>query len=740
MQNTIKLWSVHMHKTRSIIFLICIIVLIDSIFFFPLFYPRNRTFTTPEFGGGDSITVQIPYRFFQCNKLKESKLPFWSRAMSSGYPLLAEGEIGAFNPLNLFACIFSDPQLVFNIQIILHTIVFQIGLLLLANKFKLKKISAIYVSVLVPFTPLFVMNYLQATLLFPFVYIPYLLYLYLEFIEKQKMGTYILFTFFVVLQFSTSHYQSFFVSSFALFIFVFVYVWTHNRKQINKLLLFFIVAYLFALGIAGFQTIPGWEFFLQSNRNSDILGSFGVKFSQTFTIQNFLTLFSPFMVGDPKIGNYPFATAAHPWEGTLYIYIIPLLCFIAQVVRKHGKTNPKYGVATFITLVFMIFMVMGNNSPIYFIQSIPPFSSFRFPTRFTFMIIFILCFYSTYGFDYLVSLIKTKRARLLLSFFIIGLIFLEAIWFTYRFHTLQDVSSVIKKTKHVNSVDNGKIYIPHIDSMLFNKYYAEQGYDKGNSNRYLEFILSSNKSNWNIIKGVTNYNTEIGPQLARYPYFINEIIERNSYNFETKTASFSGLARAIITRGAVTDIISSFSYPSSADFIRLEHTVKLPSSIPLYYYRVISPHKRVHVLDRFVLVSTYMDVLTNLLQNRNEVILEDKSITLTSSSAKLTSSAVITRETDEKINISVVSNKEAFLVIADSYYPGWHAYINGVETPILRANFIHRAIKIPKGKSDVVFSYIPQSFYYGCILSIGSLAGFALFLHFIKRNFFSIKK
>lgn len=62
-----------------------------------------------------------------------------------------------------------------------------------------------------------------------------------------------------------------------------------------------------------------------------------------------------------------------------------------------------------------------------------------------------------------------------------------------------------------------------------------------------------------------------------------------------------------------------------------------------------------------------------------------------------------------------------FLVLSDPYYPGWRAFVNGVETPILRANYLFRAVALPPGSHEVRFTFVPSSLHRGAVLSVAGL-------------------
>ena len=77
--------------------------------------------------------------------------------------------------------------------------------------------------------------------------------------------------------------------------------------------------------------------------------------------------------------------------------------------------------------------------------------------------------------------------------------------------------------------------------------------------------------------------------------------------------------------------------------------------------------------------------------------------------------------TPERSVISIDSTANGFLVISDSWYPGWVASVDGNEVPIYKADYAFRAIPVPQGSHKVEFHYEPISFKIGLIISGASL-------------------
>jgi hypothetical protein len=64
-----------------------------------------------------------------------------------------------------------------------------------------------------------------------------------------------------------------------------------------------------------------------------------------------------------------------------------------------------------------------------------------------------------------------------------------------------------------------------------------------------------------------------------------------------------------------------------------------------------------------------------------------------------------------------------YLSIAETYAPGWRAWVDGKETRLLRANYAFQAVPLSgPGPRQVVLEYIPLEFRLGLWVSLPSLA------------------
>jgi len=94
----------------------------------------------------------------------------------------------------------------------------------------------------------------------------------------------------------------------------------------------------------------------------------------------------------------------------------------------------------------------------------------------------------------------------------------------------------------------------------------------------------------------------------------------------------------------------------------------------------------------------------------------------------------IVSETNNRLLIHVKAAQNAFLVLSDTYFPGWKAYVDGKEEKIYRANYNFRAIALRAGTHKVAFVYDPLSFKVGTVVTVLGIIGYAAMLLIQRRR------
>ncbi|MDX2288177.1 MAG: YfhO family protein [Hyphomicrobiaceae bacterium] len=64
----------------------------------------------------------------------------------------------------------------------------------------------------------------------------------------------------------------------------------------------------------------------------------------------------------------------------------------------------------------------------------------------------------------------------------------------------------------------------------------------------------------------------------------------------------------------------------------------------------------------------------------------------------------------DRIEVDVNASTAGVLVLHDTFYPGWTARVDGLPTPILRADTLFRGVEIPAGTHRVVMTFEPLNF------------------------------
>jgi hypothetical protein len=104
------------------------------------------------------------------------------------------------------------------------------------------------------------------------------------------------------------------------------------------------------------------------------------------------------------------------------------------------------------------------------------------------------------------------------------------------------------------------------------------------------------------------------------------------------------------------------------------------------------------------------------------VILPSTARTAISATSQSQARVGSVRFANQKVSFETDSPDKCLVVISQTYYPGWKAYIDGRPQRLWRANYAFQALEAPAGKHQVVLIYTDHLLLLGLVLSAtGSL-------------------
>jgi hypothetical protein len=91
-------------------------------------------------------------------------------------------------------------------------------------------------------------------------------------------------------------------------------------------------------------------------------------------------------------------------------------------------------------------------------------------------------------------------------------------------------------------------------------------------------------------------------------------------------------------------------------------------------------------------------------------------------------------ETNNRLQLFVKSTENVLLVLSDTYYPGWKAFVDGIPEKIYQANYAFRAVPLGAGTHKVEFVYDPMSFKLGAGVTLLGILGCIAMALFRRRQ------
>jgi hypothetical protein len=159
--------------------------------------------------------------------------------------------------------------------------------------------------------------------------------------------------------------------------------------------------------------------------------------------------------------------------------------------------------------------------------------------------------------------------------------------------------------------------------------------------------------------------------------------------------------------------------------MKLEGEYATGSDVTLKLYRLEDTLERAFWVSGVRKAKSSAEALTILLDPafpiRDTVVLEDPLVSDRAAQGGAAEVKLVNYGS-QFVRCETSSDAPGYLVLLDSYYPGWVCEVDGRNVSILRANYCYRAIEVPAGKHLVEFHYRPRNFLLGLAVTLLSLA------------------
>lgn len=686
----------------------------------------------PDFGESDVLHLNLPLKHILSDSLKRGDWPLWTPLLSSGFPILAEGQIGTFYLPNLVLFRFLPTVVAHNLNLVIVFLLSLLGMYLFCRSSGLSSLSATFVSIVFSFSGFFSVHLNHFNLIQASSIAPWLFWACLRLLKRPSLKLAILFAFFLSQQIFTGYLTIVFVCLVGLIIFAIINlaITMHcSMAAVVKRLGWFAFAVVLAIFLSSIQLFPTFELWQLSQRKAGL--PFETVTSYPYPYKHLITFINPYAFGTPADGSYPPFNDNWGifWENTAYIGVLPLIFALLSLFLIRNQTVK--GVMLLLAISFLL--VLGKFSPLYFLFSFPPFNLFRVPSRFLLLTVFALSILAGFTFEQIIKWFKrqplgikmTKAIKILL----IILIFILALFDEYRFsYNYPPVSQANWWTAPPETADflQGKTTrVATIGAAhLWNKVFLKEGWR--NFSPYLYF-RNSLYPNYNALFNIANIDINTGGLPLNRSLLFSLLTKEIEVLEERKIATVSALAKNSLSLASVDFFTSAYEL---TDPIFLEvKKIKPPINYdlnPIRIYKNNASLPRSYIAQSTQLVKTLEDVYHQLSQKdflADEKILIEKTQTITKQNEgqeknipSSTTNILLAAET--KVILETESANQGILVLTDTNYPGWRAYLDGQETEIFTVNFYQRGVLLPSGNHLVTFVFESDSFLWGKNITI----------------------
>jgi hypothetical protein len=406
----------------------------------------------------------------------------------------------------------------------------------------------------------------------------------------------------------------------------------------------------------------------------------------------------------------------------------------------------------YFLLLLSVLLVPGKFSPLYLVFYLPPFNLFRFHSRFLLLTAWSITIISSLTLQGLKQVFRKKVGGLITKVVVFLIIFFSAsplIKFGRSYHRLVSYEDwrVFPETAQFLANKEGRIFTfggeEHWNQILYTKGWRE-------IEPYLHF-RNNLTPNLNSLYQISHLNPYMGMYYTRTSIVSTYL--KSGETFMGDTLSLHPGAFKILSIGNVEYIISPYEIHQKSLTKIFETTNKKDPVYRVYQNEAVLP--RIYLAPRAKKISTLEEFLSYIQKEdfdfHQTVLLEkdfpqletEDSPPPTDAKNFNLSQIKILKDNHAELILKVDAPQQTFLVVADTYYPGWQARVDGKAQEIFAANFNQRAVFLTKGQHEIEFKFSPDSFRYGAIISFLTslviillvfLNLFVPFVHKYRRN------
>ncbi|MBA4312062.1 MAG: hypothetical protein C0417_05490 [Chlorobiaceae bacterium] len=709
----------------------------------------------------DFLYQFYPFRNFAAVSLAGGELPLWNPFTFSGTPFQADIQSAVFYLPNLILTLFvSGGKLNFywlEIQIILHIMLAGVSMYYLAKEFELPNFAALITGVVFSLSGFMITHAIHQVIICQVAWFPLIVLLFRRAILQRSITAMIIGGIVLGNAILAGFPQvSLYIILFLFFYFLFelFYAWKENLLS-GSLKRSAIAAgfILFAIAFTAIQLLPTIELAPLSQRATI---TYEKSQEGQLSWQQLITLIIPKYFGSSGAqGSTYWGIGAYwvYWETCFYLGTPALILIIFSAIKF--RLN-RYIVFFFGVGIFSILYALGDNFILhnFFFHYIPGFDKFRSVGRITLLSTFSFSLLAGFGAQALFELIANSSQRM--RQMMIGVAVVTVILF------LATQAGWMQNTADPRVA--GQIHTDSVDAsitMLIISFIAI-GLLFFISRRYSVLLLLSGYLILQFIDinifGFTQNNGDINPDeyyrrtenLVQYVRDAGktEYFRVNSRRENTMILDRNqGMVDRIFMMEGYTPLSLQRIYPPVKDFDRACDLLNAKFRLVVdesNRYMNLAPSNTYLPRAFFVYKSTIIrneDSVSAYMMDpnfdpRSIVVFEDDphfKIDGIAGSGNVT----ITSYSLNNISLRAETPNDGFLVLSEIFYPGWVAYIDGLPSPVYRANWSLRAIPVQSGKHEIVLRFEPESFRRGTwitLLTIMISLAVIIFIQIKKKN------